>query len=299
MDNQLIMFYNVENLFLSDDNQSTTKPSGLHNWTNYKYQLKIKKIGNVFRFINDDYGQIPSIIGLAEIGNKSVLEDIISQNTELVNYKIIHQQSTDSRGLSNSLLFDSSKITLIDSDFISFRNNADKPFETRDIIKARFIINDKKLSIFVVHLPSKRQQDVKKKMRETILKGLKQELEQSLKNNEEIILMGDFNENPTSQNLLDLIINENGNPILENPFIEFFKNNQFTTFHGKQGSGFDQILYSKHLGVEIGFKKISAKIYDNQKLKVKNSKHPIRTYSGSRYIGGYSDHFPVLLELEK
>jgi hypothetical protein len=81
-----------------------------------------------------------------------------------------------------------------------------------------------------------------------------------------------------------------------------YLNNQFSTYHGKKGLGFDQILVSEQRLLQMfSLQTIKAEIYNDPRLRnrtQKNSQYPLRTYSGSRYIGGYSDHYPVILTLE-
>ena len=43
-----------------------------------------------------------------------------------------------------------------------------------------------------------------------------------------------------------------------------------------------------------------AKVFNHEKLSNWNRKfagRPFRTYAGTRYLGGYSDHFPILTAL--
>ena len=302
MNSELMMFYNVENLFPPDGENVDLKNSEFRNWDRYKYGLKIRKLGHVFRFMKEDFGQLPSVIGLAEIGDRSVLEDLVNQNSPLHHYEIIHQQSNDSRGLSVALLFDKEKYTLVHFDSLRFNINENLPFETRDILHAEFLFQGKKLHVFVCHLPSKREKDSKKAQRNYILEQLNKTICDLLKKQEPIILMGDFNENPDAAELQQLLIDNDGKTTLSNPFVAMYLNNQFSTYHGKKGLGFDQILYSEDLLLqEFGLNTISAEIYNTPRLRNKdrkNSKYPLRTYSGSRYVGVWSDHFPVVVKLE-
>ena len=296
-----MIFYNVENLFPPDEEFSEIPSSGLRNWDNYKYNQKIRKITSVLHFITEDHGQLPSIIGLAEIGDQSVLDDLINGNSLVNNYEIIYQKSKDSRGLSVALLFDKSKYSLIQFRFLQFQFDDDQEFDTRDILHAEFLFKEKKIHIFVCHLPSKRNQDANKAKRNHIIEKLKQTLQQSFDQEEPMIIMGDFNENPNAEELQQLLLDKNDNKMLSNLFETLYLNNQFSTYHGKKGVGFDQILYTEKLLTEaFGLQTITAEIYNSPRLRNKTNKssqYPLRTYSGSRYIGGYSDHFPVILKL--
>ena len=298
-----MMFYNVENLFPPDSEDAELPNSGFRNWDEYKYNLKIRKLGNVFRFIEEDYGQLPSIIGLAEIGARSVLEDLVNENSPIQNYEIVYQQSDDSRGLSVALLFDKAKYALIQFNTLKFHLDESVAFDTRDILHAEFLFEEKKIHIFVCHLPSKRDRDIKKEQRNYILQQLHTTIQDLAEKGEPIILMGDFNENPDAEELQQFLLDHNGNKMLSNPFETLYINSQFSTYHGKKGVGFDQILYSEDLLLKhFNFEAISAEVYNSPRLRNKerkNSNYPLRTYSGSRYMGGWSDHFPVVVRLEK
>lgn len=303
MDSELVMFYNVENLFPPDSESDELPASGFRNWDNYKYNLKIRKLSNVFRFMEEDYCRLPSIIGLAEIGDRLVLEDLVNENSPIHNYEIVYQKSQDSRGLSVALLIDQAKYTLIQFNTLKFRMDETVAFDTRDILHAEFLFEGKKLHVFVCHLPSKREKDAKKVQRNYIIRQLRNTIQDLVEEKEPIILMGDFNENPDAEELKQLLLDDNGNKMLSNPLEAMFLKSQFSTYHGKKGLGFDQILYSEDLLLkQFNFQTISAEIYDTPRLRNKdrkNSSYPLRTYSGSRYVGGWSDHFPVLVKLIK
>lgn len=303
MNSEIMMFYNVENLFPPDSEDHNVKSSGFRNWDSYKYNLKIRKLSNVFRFIEEDCGQLPSLIGLAEIGARSVLEDLINENSPVHNYEIVYQPSNDSRGLSVALLFDKAKYSLIDFIALQFQLDDSLEFDTRDILHAELLFEEKKIHVFVCHLPSKRDRDIKKDQRNYILEQLRKTIQDLADNGEAVILMGDFNENPDTEELKQLLLDRNGNKMLSNPFKTLYLNNQFSTYHGKKGVGFDQILFTEDLLIEqFNFQTISSEIYNSPRLRNKdrkNSIYPMRTYSGSRYMGGWSDHFPVLVKVER
>ena len=303
MKSELMMFYNVENLFPPDDKNAETQNSGFRNWDDYKYNLKIRKLNNVFHFIEEDYGQPPSIIGLAEIGDRSVLEDLIKDNSPIGNYNIVYQKSQDSRGLSVALLFDNTRYTLLKFHTLQFQLDESLAFDTRDILHTQLLFEEKKLHIFVCHLPSKREKDAKKAQRNYIIEKLRGRIHDLVEKGEPVIVMGDYNENPDARELQKLLLDNNGDAMLNNPFEALYLNNQFSTYHGKKGVGFDQMIYTEELLLEkFDFQKITAEVYNSPQLKNKERKHskyPMRTYSGSRYIGGWSDHFPVLVKLER
>ncbi|MNK39236.1 Endonuclease/Exonuclease/phosphatase family protein [compost metagenome] len=303
MDSELMMFYNVENFYPPNQDSADVSSFGLYNWDEYKYNQKIHKISNVFRYIEEDYGQLPSVIGLAEIGAKSVLENLTDENSPIHNYEIIYQQSRDSRGLSVALLFDKRKYTLVQSQILHFQRNENLTFDTRDILHAELLMDGKRFHIFVLHLPSKRNRDIKKQQRDYILKKLHETVQGLAEKKEAVVVIGDFNDNPDAEAIQQLCFDKKQKPMLNNPFEALYEKQQFTTYHGRMGVCFDQILWTEdHLKTIFNFQTITAEIYNNSRLRNKSRKNnnfPLRTYSGSRYMGGWSDHFPVIIKLEK
>ena len=303
MNSELMMFYNVENFYPPNQKSADVSSFGLYNWDEYKYSQKIRKISNVFRYIEEDYGQLPSIIGMAEIGAKSVLEDLTDENSPIHNYEIVYEKSKDSRELSVALLFDKRKYTLIQYQILQFQRDESLAFDTRDILHAELLMDGKRLHIFVLHLPSKRNRDIKKEQRDYILEKLYETVEGLVEKKEAVVLMGDFNDNPDTEAIQRLCFDRNQKAILTNPFEALYEKQQFTTYHGKLGVCFDQILWTEdYLKTIFNFQTITAEIYNNPRLRNKSRKNdhfPLRTYSGSRYVGGWSDHFPVIIKLEK
>lgn len=223
MNSELILFYNVENFFPPDTEFQNRPYSGLYNWNPYKYNLKINRIKNVFRFIYEDYNSLPLIVGLAEIGALSVLEDLKKDDSPLSKHSIIYQKSQDSRGLSVAMLYDESKLELIHSQFLNFNIDDNSENKTRDILHAEFIFNHQKLHAFTVHLPSKRLQDAKKDLRKHIINEFYKVLEVLYQKNEAVIIMGDFNENPDGDVIQQLLYDKDKHRVLTNPFEDLFQ----------------------------------------------------------------------------
>ena len=297
---ELMMFYNVENFFPSDQNKDSKK-SDLYNWDDYKYNQKLRRINHVLQLVKEEKHNLPFVIGLAEIGSEEVLIDLINTNSQLENYQYLYQKSLDSRGLNVALLYNDNKAQLLNHQFLRFENGDFGDYETRDILQTEFLYQGNHFHIFVLHLPSKREQDHKKQLREYLVDELSDVIGSLKVKNEPIIIMGDFNENPNEGNLEKLLLKSETDQFLINPFQNFIHKKQYTTFHRKQGVVFDQIIYSENLLNNINYN-TSVSIFNHIKLKNGVKKHhqfPSRTYSGSRYIGGYSDHFPILLELAK
>ena len=306
----LLMFYNVENLFPPDEKPTHAfdpTNSGLKSWDEKRYENKIKKIAHVLELVKEDYQILPIFIGVAEISNDSVLQAITGEPIFENKYKFVHYDSLDERGVDVALLYDATECEILHSEPISFifefENPGDESFDTtRDVLFCKVKFKNKIINFYVVHLPSKRDKDINKPKRQYILNNIKQRiLEEKQENAEAFIVMGDFNEN-ANDDLLENFSSNGENQLMINPFSELFKNKQFSTFHNSDGLLFDQILLSSEFfapNYPINFEK--AFVFNNIKLGSWDRKfhgRPFRTYAGTRYLGGYSDHFPVLVKLK-
>lgn len=307
---EIVAFYNVENLFPPDPvpvHRLDPTLSGLRNWDDRKYRNKLFKISHAFQLIQEAEGVLPMLIGLSEIEGKKPLEDLLALDPLRQNYDFIHYDSLDERGVDVALLYDKTKIEIISSEPISyfFEIPDDNPANydtTRDILFCKVKFQEQIINVFVLHLPSKREKDINKPKRDFILKDLKEKLSAPELKNQSVIILGDFNENPDNENIVNLLYHDITERKMQNPFQNLFKNQIFSTFHIKNGLLFDQIILSEEFfdaNFPIKFK--MAKVFNPEKLSTWNKKlsgRPFRTYSGNRYFGGYSDHFPVLVEFD-
>lgn len=301
---ELFMFYNVENLFLPDiKNSETARISGLNNWNEKKYRNKLFKICHVAELIQEQENVLPMVIGLSEIQGKQPLEDLVKMPPFSEKYGVVHFESMDERGVDVALLFDKEKLELISAEPITyiFEIQDENPANydtTRDVLHCRLKYQEEIINFFVVHLPSKRENDINKPQRDLILKDLSKKTKEILtKNTEAVVVMGDFNENPDDENLSEIT----GPGALTNPFLSMFSEKIFSTFHYKEGLLFDQILHSEQfLSQDYPLKYFASEVFRNNKLSNWDRNfvgRPFRTYAGTRYLGGYSDHFPVLMKL--
>lgn len=309
---ELFAFYNVENLFLPDpppNHRLDPTTSGLRNWDERKYRDKLFKISHVFQLMKDETGILPCMIGLSEISGRKVLEDLVEMSPFNSQYGIVHYNSMDERKVDVALLYDKSKIEIIDSEAITFffeivDNNPDNFDTTRDVLFSKVKFREEIINIFVAHLPSKREKDINQPKRDYILSEIRNRIVQIVKvEKQNVILCGDFNENPDGDGLLKILFDDTNEKVLINPFQELFAKKNYSAFHYKSGLLFDQILLSQSFfddNQSLSF--YDAKIFNPEKLRSRNkmfSDRPFRTYAGTRYLGGYSDHFPVFIVLKK
>ncbi|HLV69065.1 MAG TPA: hypothetical protein VKY34_00055 [Xanthomarina sp.] len=298
-----IAFYNTENFFeaFSDFSLTTNKK-----WTIRRYQEKITKIGYVISNIGrSETEKPPTIIGLAEVENEKVLQDLIdSEHLKNISYHFIYYKSKDARGINIALLYDTAEFKVENSKAISMelQDRYGKPEHTRDILLVTGYLNDVKIHILVNHWPSKRENDegteykrlVASKKVSDIISKLK--LEDAEAN---ILVMGDFNDNPTRKSVKQLVTECR----LYNPFEALRNFSRGSTNNNRQWHLFDQILLSDTF-FNAEKRRLTfdgADIFDAPFLKNEEGKHkgfPSRTFLGTTYHGGYSDHFPVYIILK-
>ena len=291
-----IGFWNAENLFdLEDDplkNDDEFSIGGRKKVDQKIYDLKIQHSAEVLSDLNVD------ILGLCEVENKKVLQDL-NNSYKRRNYSIVHYDSPDERGIDNALLYDKNKFTLISSKPIS--NTLKGGDKTRDVLYVEGKFKNNKLHIFVNHWPSNyggREKAIPKRF-ETA--NLVMDVIKKIQNKDkfaDIILIGDFNEDPDEQN-----INHLTKIGIESLMISMLGKPKVGTYvyRGKDYF-YDQILINKglkdqkYLSVDLE----SLYILDIPKYRQQEGNYahfPFRFWAGNRLLGGYSDHLAIKVEI--
>lgn len=290
-----IAFYNVENLFDTIDGENDDAeflPGGKNNWDTQKFNEKITHIREVLLALKK-----PIITGFSEIENYSVVRKIISHK-DFKNYGIVHYESPDARGIDVAMIYDSAKLTLLESGKIRFVLPGEQKATTRDILWAKY---QSKKSIFYVtvnHWPSRRggadDTDVKRvKAAETVGHFIDSLL--NLDPNSKIILLGDLNDHPENNSVQ--LLNKTLAPMITKSSGEFGGSYNYNNEWGI----LDHILISKGLSNgKPSIIKDSGKIHSFPFLieEYKGQLVPKRTYAGNKYLGGYSDHLPVSINIK-
>ncbi|TDL99915.1 MAG: endonuclease [Flavobacteriaceae bacterium] len=310
-------FYNVENLFDIIDDPNTQDdeytPFGKKKWDLKKYQNKIGKLAQVILEIGKDQtGTSPSLVGLCEVENSHVLNDLIHHvNLYELGYEIVHFESKDERGVDTALLYKKSDFFITHKEPIRFElENPDGTEDfTRDTLFVQGLFKGQAISVFVSHLPSKRLDDQNKPKRLEIAGIIKQKYQELLSGSQDkyVLLMGDYNDDPFSETLAGFGAQEDPFSLpfdtLFNPMISLAKQGKGSLVHKGEFFLFDQMLLSKaFLGPNASIKHLETSVFDA--LLVKEWKgvfegNPFRTYVGNKYLGGYSDHFPIYSIFEK
>ena len=310
-DTYTVAFYNTENLFdyINDPltNDVGFLESSAKNWNQQRYENKIYKIGLAISKIGfDDLQKPPTLIGLAEVENDRILIDLIqSTYLETYNYGFLHYNSPDERGIDVALLYDKDNFTVENSEAISVYIQSELGLRdyTRDILKVTGFLNDEKIYVLVNHWPSRHEGSDETGYKRMVAAQKVVELIDEIRVNDKdakIIIMGDFNDNPKNNSMRYL--KDEG--ALYNPMEQLMAYTRGSVNHNSKWMLFDQILMTTNLleSDQKGLKFIKADIFDDKLLTQNYGKYkgqPLRTYAGKRYTGGFSDHFPVFIQLKK
>ena len=289
---QTIAFYNVENLFDTIDGPNDDAeflPSAESKWDAPKYEAKLVHIRQVMAELN-----MPMVLGVCEIENRMVLEDVIGQDKR---YGIVHYESPDARGIDAAMLYRKDLLRLKASGKIRFTLPGDSIPTSRDIVWAKYQYKKEYLYVMVNHWPSRRGGADESAARRLMAAQMATNFIDSIQKNEpnaKIILMGDLNDHP--QDAAPQLIASKLTP-------------QITKASGQFGGSYnyknewdvlDHIFSSANaLNGKIQVQTGSGKIHDFPYLltEYKGQTVPNRTYAGPKYLGGYSDHLPVSVQV--
>ncbi len=303
-------FYNVENLFDTIDNQYTIDeqflPDSEKKWNSQKYKEKQENLSKVISSFDKE---LPLFLGLAEIENKLVLEDLINQKLlQKGNYGIVHAESPDKRGIDIGLIYRKDYMKVLNSENIEISLESDPDFATRDIVYVHAELKEKdEVHIFLNHWSSRRggekETEHKRVKAATVLR---EKVDALLKKDPmtKIVIMGDFNDYPTNNSVYKTL-RAKGTPDFENGQLfnmayQLQKEGVGTYNYRGDWGMLDQMivsngLYSPDKGVKVAHDKclILQKDWMMYTDKKYGDRKPSRSYGGPNYFGGYSDHLPV------
>lgn len=306
-----IAFYNLENLFDVENNKYTLDddftPTGFKKWTVERYESKRKKLARTILDIGKEENKYPPVlVGISEVENQTVIRDLIGTTPlDSLRYSYVHYESPDERGIDTALLYNPKYFKVMSSEALPLivdNLNGDRD-TTRDILYVKGTLNNEPVHVFVNHWPSRRDGGDATEYKRLVAANLIKEKMKGIEATEpspNYLVMGDFNDDPTSRSIECLL----EDTTLYNPMEKLhFPKQRGSANYKHTWSLFDQILISHNfLNYEKGTHSFSnANIFDESFLKEKIGKYkgnPHRTYAGSKYLGGYSDHFPVYIVLK-
>ena len=306
-----VAFYNLENLFDTFDDKHTHDddflPRSEKRWTEKRYRKKVRKLGYAISKIGSKTTRShPSIIGLAEVENKLVIDDLLkSKFLKDKPYDYVHYDSPDERGIDVAMLYDTSVFEIVSSEVFPldlFDEDGTRDY-TRDILMVKGKLNGEALYMIVNHWPSRRS-GVEESEPTRILASSKvieiMDIITSNDSNAKIVVMGDFNDGPYNKSIKQLVNSQD----LFNPMEKLKSYTRGSLSHKQEWNLFDQILFTTNFFEYVKGKHSFSKadIFDKEFLRQYKGKYkgnPFRTFVGRKYKGGYSDHFPVYIHLKR
>ncbi|MCL2097579.1 MAG: endonuclease [Bacteroidales bacterium] len=306
-----VMFYNVENFFDPFDDPKTQDeeftPTGKKRWT--WQRLAQKRSGIAKTIIAAGEGDAPVLVGFAEVENFLVLKQLVEQTPlARIGYGIVHHDSPDPRGIEVALLYRNDRFKLLHRHFYKLRLPSGSS-RTREILYAKGVLDSRDtLHVLVNHWPSKlgnAQQSLAKRM--TAARKAKAICDSifGVNPSANILVMGDFNDSPESLPIVKglaalppdtLIINNR----LYNLMLPLAKRGEGSYKYKSEWEMIDLFFVSGNMLLQSnGIKYKNAYIFKADFLLEEDKKHhgkrPFRTYEGMKYLGGVSDHLPVVM----
>lgn len=317
-----VAFYNVENLFDTIDDPDILDDDytldGKNKYTTSNYYHKIENIATVITKMGAEIANSsPAIVGLAEIENLKVLEDLVrADQIKNQQYQIIHYDSPDRRGIDVALIYRDALFSPIHHEKIELKiwNENGARIYTRDLLWVSGIMDNEVIHIIVNHWPSRRggrARSEPKRMKAAytvrqIISKIYEDYPEA-----KIIIMGDFNDDPINKSIKEGLLKNIDTASTEishffNPMEKMYKKGLNTLAYRDGLNLFDQVILSKNLmrtdkSIDdlIFFK---ANIYNPEFLTNQTGKYkgyPYRSFDNNKYAGGYSDHYPVYICLIK
>lgn len=319
---QTIAFYNLENLFDFEDDPFTfdddRTPEGKDHWTENNYRVKLQNMAKVISEIGRQVtGRAPAIIGVCEIENRRVLEDLLNQD-HLRNegYGIVHFDSPDRRGIDVALLY--RKTVFTPSHYRALElllyddQDRSKRIYTRDQLVVSGMLDNERIHFIINHWPSRSGGEARSRPKRLKAAWLNKFIIDSLWSIDpyaKIVSMGDFNDDPGSPSIKRVLktINKRKEPQLKrlyNPMENMHKKGMGTLAYRDGWNLFDQIIISSEFLKRdySSYRYYKAGIYSNTKMITASGRYkgyPFRSFTDSGFTGGYSDHFPVYLYIIK
>lgn len=312
-----VAFYNLENLFDTINNENVNDeeytPSGPIKWNTQKYTSKLQRMSYAISQIGLDYSPVGvALIGVSEIENRGVLEDLVKQ-PDLVkrSYEIVHYDGPDRRGVDVALLYNPRLFKVTNSK--SYRlHTEDSTFLTRDQLMVSGYLQDEKVHVIVNHWPSRTGGEERSRPKRNAAAALTRSIADSLFRVDpkaKIIIMGDLNDDPFNVSCATILgakkeMNDVKAGELYNTLWKTLDMGVGSLAYNDQWNLFDQIIISSELAHadRSKLKLWKAEVFNRSFLIQQEGKYkgtPWRTHAGGAWTNGYADHFPTLIYLVK
>ncbi|MBP6312760.1 MAG: hypothetical protein KA408_10860 [Flavobacteriales bacterium] len=297
---QRIVNYNVENLFDTKADPSINDqdftPKGKLNWTNERYETKLKHLAEAISWTGSE---LPILISLEEVENREVVEDL-ARTLSLKGYTVVHHDSPDERGIDVALLVRDGYAQVLSEEALSVTIPDDR---TRDVLYVELgLAKGEVLHVFVNHWPSRHGgQEISEPKRMAAAYAVRQKVDDILADdaNAQIVIMGDLNDSPMDRSVkegLGAVCDRSATAdLFDLMCIDTPQGHGSYNYQGTW-SYLDQMIVSRAFLPKV---KVAKALWDERLLfdHPRYGKSPDRTYAGDSYKAGYSDHLPVVMEL--
>lgn len=307
-----LMFYNTENLFdtsddtLTDDNDFL--PAGDMRWNYYRYDKKINALYKTIAAAGE--WNMPAVIAFCEVENRIVLEDLL-RNTYLskYGYRIIHEESADQRGIDVCMIYRKDCAEVLKFSYHIPAGIQTGEYRTRSVLWARMLIHGDTLNLIVNHWPSRRGgalagEDLRLRIA-GFVKGLCDSIGTASNGRAKIIICGDFNATPDDAVMKMLSGLDRSGIAMINISKSAAEKGQGSYRYKGIWEMIDQVLVSETLlNPESGLftEPESFRVFRPDFLLEKDPLYPgfspFATYRGYQYHGGFSDHLPIIVDLQ-
>ncbi len=302
--------------FQGSNTEFTTNSS--KNYNSKVYNQKLANSAKVIAELGSQYTKtLPTIVGLIEVENRKVIEDLIKQPALAKgDYGIIHFNSYDYRGIDVALIYQKKRFIPIKTykkELKLFNENGNREY-TRDLLVAYGILDGERVAVFMNHWPSRRGGEaISMAKRNAAATALKEEMDKFRLQDPNIKLfaMGDFNDDPVSPSLKNYLkaVGDEKQLSDEYPYFNLmykpYKKGVASLAYRDAPNLFDQIIVSKNLVLDqdpTRYEVYKTEIYAPEYLKNPAGQwkgYPLRSWDGDRYTGGYSDHFPAFVVIQR
>lgn len=316
-----IAFYNLENLFdtINDPNKFDEASPIMEMKVNVGeiYKKKVHNMARVIADIGSDFTKnTPAVIGVSEIENRDVLEDLVNHPLLLSkDYGIVHFDSPDARGIDVALLYQKSIFQPQNSSKHELKIYDDTTKEriyTRDQLLVSGKFDGESMHFIVNHWPSRRGGEARSRPKRVAAAKLNKHIIDSLQVNNpyaKIFTMGDLNDDPTNASVKDVLKAKRKKKNVDlkgiyNPMEELAKNGLGSNAYRDAWSLFDQILFTQPLLEKdyYSYRFYKAGIFNKHYLTNKKGRYkgyPLRSFADGGFTDGFSDHFPVYIHIIK
>ena len=319
-----VVFYNFENLFdtINDPGVNDTEftPEGPKKWNSYKYNKKIGNLERVLFDIASSDQDFPIVIGVSEIENRSVMEDVIATpKLSKGNYRIVHYDSPDLRGVDVGFYYRPDVFKLEGSAAVPFHMLDNPDFRTRDFVTMWGTIEGEPFYFVVCHWPSRLGGQAASEPKRLAAAARVRELVDSVRQANpatKVVVMGDLNDDATDRSIVEGLgakgkIGDVQPGDMFNPFIALLKAGYGSLAYRDDWNLFDNIIVSENLATgstgelklqKVGDTKFYGGIFRRPYMIQKEGQYkgyPLRTFVGNNFQGGFSDHFPAYIYIAK